>query len=261
MTSQQLYRTRTASEAWLEAFKAVAQAPGQTLYHLAVQIEDAASEVPSIRHIADDVLSSAGLKGDPTIITVRNTIFPKALARSVKSPEELPAAYEEGRKARQKLHKPNAKGRYFERLIAFDRSDGQPFNQLAHTIAKLRGPNAKARFEMELTTEHDSPEGISVYSAERDADKPARMGFPCLSHLAYQREADLVHCLAFYRSQDMAVRAYGNYWGIGQLQEYVAREAALTPGRLTVIAGIATLGVTLEKARGFIARATDVAAA
>jgi hypothetical protein len=223
-----------------------------------VQIEAAYREVSSIRHIADDVLASLNFAEQPTIVTVRNTIFSKSLARSVRSADELPQAFEDGRATRQRLRASNAKGRYFERLIALRRSDGLPFNQLAHTIAKLRGPNARARFEIDLTTEVDSLDGLAVYSSERDAEKPSRMGFPCLSHLAFQRDDNLVHCVAFYRSQDMAVRAYGNYWGIGQLQEYVAHEAGLQPGTLTVIAGVATLGITRVKARTFIAQAAEV---
>lgn len=258
MTNHELYRGETASDAWLQAFSAVAEAPGQCLYHLVVQIEAASREIPSIRHIADDVLASLNFAEQPTIVTVRNTIFPKSLVRSVRSAEGLPQAFEEGREARQRLRKSNAKGRYFERLIALRRSDGLPFNQLAHTIAKLRGPNARARFEIDLATEVDGLEDLAVYSSERDAEKPSRMGFPCLSHLAFQRDGDLVHCVALYRSQDMSVRAYGNYWGIGQLQEYVAREAGLRPGTLTVVAGVATLGIAREKARTFIARAAVV---
>ena len=257
MIAKQIYSGRTVSDAWLQAFTAVAEAPGQRLYHLVVQIDAAHRELPKIRHIADDVLASLKLADEPTIVTVRNTIFPKGLVRSVNSPSDLPRAFEEGREGRKRLRVSNAKGRYFERLIALHRSDGQPFNQLAHTIEKLKGAKARARYEIDLMTEVDVPDGLGVYSSERDADKPSRMGFPCLSHLAFQTEQNRVHCVAFYRSQDLSTRGYGNYWGIGQLQEFVAKEATLTPGTLTVIAGIATLGITRENARQFIERAGE----
>lgn len=250
----------TVSEAWAHAFLAVMHAPEHRLYHLVVQMGAGYREKMPVRNIADAVLSSLGKKDEPTIVTVRNTIFPKTLARSTTSAHELPAAFDAGRKARNKIHSSNVKGRYFERLIALKRSDGQPFNQLAHTIDKLRQRNARARFEIELVSEVEAPEAIAVYSSERDANKPPLMGFPCLSHVAFQRDGDVLHCVAYYRSQDMAQRAYGNYWALGQLQQYVAAQAEMQPGTLTVVSGVAALGIGIKKARPFADQMMEVLA-
>lgn len=250
----------TVSEAWAHAFTAVMNAPHQRLYHLVVQMQAGYREKQPVRTIADAVLASLEKKDEPTIVTVRNTIFPKSLVRSTTSAHELPVAFEAGRLARNKIHTSNVKGRYFERLIALKRSDGQPFNQLAHTIDKLRQRNARARFEIELVSEVAVSEAIAVYSSERDANKPPLMGFPCLSHVAFQRDDDVVHCVAYYRSQDMAQRAYGNYWALGQLQQYVAEQAGLQPGTLTVVSGVATLGIGVTKARAFATKMREVLA-
>jgi len=258
---------QTSSEGWLLAFKALAKAPGQRLYHLAVQMDAAHCEVRPIRAIADAVMVSLRLVDEPTIVTVRNTIFPKSLIARVSSASELPAEYEKGRRSRQKLHTGNSKGRYFERLIALQRSDGQSFNQIAHTIEKLRDVKvARTRYEIDLTSavssgdeaDDDAPEGVGVYNSVRDAGKPPRGGFPCMSHLAFQRDGNLVHAVAFYRSQDISQRAYGNYWGIGQLLQYVASEAGREAGTLTVLSGIATLGTSVRNASEFISRAKEV---
>jgi thymidylate synthase len=257
MIAQNVIRGKNASEAWAEAFTEVASAKGQRLYHLIVQIEVAYQETKALRHVADRVLESLGKPDEPTILTVRNTIFPKTLVRSVRSAHELPAAFNASREYRQRMHRSNAKGRYFERLIALKRNDGKPFNQLAHTIDKLRDKNASARYEIDLISEVEVSEAMGIYCSERDATKPPRAAFPCLSHLALQRDGELVHCVAYYRSQDMAERAYGNYWAIGQLQQYIAAEAGLRTGSLTVVSGIVNLGMSVKGARPFLERIAE----
>jgi hypothetical protein len=47
--------------------------------------------------------------------------------------------------------------------------------------------------------------------------------------------------MAHYRSQLMIERAYGNYLGLGQLLSYIAAQAGLRCGELTVTAGYAVL--------------------
>lgn len=57
------------------------------------------------------------------------------------------------------------------------------------------------------------------------------MGFPCLSHCAFQIDTDgHVHLLATYRSQFLVERGYGNYLGLGRLLAHVARHTGCRSG-------------------------------
>ena len=68
------------------------------------------------------------------------------------------------------------------------------------------------------------------------------LGFPCLSHCSFQLDrSGTLHAMAHYRSQLMVERAYGNYLGLGRLLSYIAAQAGLDTGELTVTAGYARL--------------------
>jgi thymidylate synthase len=68
------------------------------------------------------------------------------------------------------------------------------------------------------------------------------LGFPCLSHCSFQLDrSGTLHAMAHYRSHLMVERAYGNYLGLGRLMAYIASQAGLETGELTVTAGYARL--------------------
>jgi len=242
MIAEKIITGKTTSDAWAAAFDVLADTKGRRLFHFAVRIEHADQEVAAIREIADRFMKDQALERDPTIVTVRNTIFPKTVVRLANGPEDLPRVYKVGQSHRVR-YASNSKGRYFERMILGRRvakDDG--INQIAETVRKLRDrPIGKARYEVDLELSDDDSVAIGVYQAERDITKPVRSAFPCMSHLSFQRDGDLVHILAYYRSQDVATKAYGNYLGIGQLGAYVAQQSSLVLGTVTVVAGIAEL--------------------
>jgi thymidylate synthase len=242
MIADKIVTGKTTSDAWAAAFDVLADAKGRRLFHFAVRIEHADEEVRSVREIADRFMKNQELERDPTIVTVRNTIFPKTLVRLASGPEDLPRVYEVGQPHRRR-YASNSKGRYFERMIlGRGGAKGVGINQIAETVRKLRDrPIGKARYEVDLGLGDDDSVAIGVYQAERDITKPVRSAFPCMSHLSFQRDGDVVHVLAYYRSQDVATKAYGNYLGIGQLGAYVARQSDLVLGTVTVVAGIAEL--------------------
>ncbi len=89
----------------------------------------------------------------------------------------------------------------------------------------------------------DNPE-MQVYAPTPDT---IPMGFPCLSHLSFQRDGQHLHLMAHYRHQYLVERAYGNYLALGLLQGYVAAAADLRVGHLSVNAGLATLEISHDK--------------
>lgn len=78
--------------------------------------------------------------------------------------------------------------------------------------------------------------------------------FPCLSHCSFQFDAaaESVHLVAYYRSHYMFDRAYGNYLALGHLCAWVAQQAGLKPGTLTVMA--AAHGWTARKPNSVVSR-------
>jgi hypothetical protein len=78
-------------------------------------------------------------------------------------------------------------------------------------------------------------------------------GFPCLSHLSFQRDGQHLHLMAHYRHQLLVQRAYGNYLALGLLQGYIATAADLHVGQLSVNAGLATLEINPAKLVHYLA--------
>ncbi|MFI7019931.1 hypothetical protein [Streptomyces sp. NPDC050164] len=86
-----------------------------------------------------------------------------------------------------------------------------------------------------------------VHTAGKDN---SYIGFPCLSHISLQLDRDRrVHAAALYRSHFMFERAYGNYLGLGRLLAYIAQQAELACGSLTVVAGHARLDGPITQLR------------
>lgn len=234
-----IFRAPNLSEAWLNAITHVRdRGPA---FHLGVQIEDMTGEDTGIRRRVDPFLDESDFA---SVSTVRNTIFPKTDARFARGDvatlvKRYRSTYDQTRKFRG-----NRGGTYFGRIVAAKPSrDGATYDQLSDAIAKLREPGVnETRTEIDLA-EIDEIEGsaiVGIYQTESDARK--RMGFPCLSHLAFQRDGDALHAFAYYRNQDLGRKAYGNYLGLAQLAAYIAGHAGLRPSMLTVMAGRAVLG-------------------
>jgi len=210
------------SEAWAAALGAVLDYDDQHVNHLLIRATQPLPEVEKIRAAADKLLADLKLQA---IDTVRNTIFPYETALDVPDPEELTQEYLEMYPALKKLGSP--RGTYFGRVVAYPRADGSTGNQLLTTIEKLTAASAGRRWS--------SIYEINIYNEQKDTQQ--MLSFPCMSHLAFHLDGDRVDCLATYRSHDFVERAYGNYLGLAQLQEYVAGRAGLIPGELAVVVG------------------------
>jgi len=212
----------SVSAAWAAALDVVLRDDDRHVNHLLIRATEPLPEVDEIRAAADALLADLGLQG---VDTVRNTIFPYETALDVPEPDELTAEYLEMYPALRSLGSP--RGTYFGRMIAYPRADGTTSNQLVATVKKLRAANVGPRW----TSIYE----INIYNEQKDAR--LTRSFPCMSHLAFHLDGDRVDCLAIYRSHDLIDKAYGNYLGLAQLQEYVAGQAGFLPGELAVLAG------------------------
>lgn len=213
---------QSISEAWAAGVEAVLDDGDQHVNHLLIRATEPLPQVPEIRAACDALLADLKLQ---SIDTVRNTIFPYETAIDVPDPEELSAEYLEMYSALRRLG--SERGTYFGRVVAYPRVDGTAGNQLVETVTKLRAARSGKRW----TSTYE----INVYNEQKDSN--VTRSFPCLSHLALHLDGERLDCLATYRSHDLIDKAYGNYLGLAQLQEYLAAQAGFVPGELAILAG------------------------
>ncbi len=232
------------TDAWVKYVDLVTPHRPKELFHPAVRAANPVGESDAGRRALEDFLAEWSQQDSRVypVSTVRTTIFPKHYAQRSGSAGELADSYRADYPKIRKSNPANMSGTYFGRIVDAQVSrDGSHYDQLNDTIKKLRGRNGNAtmteidlRFEIDV----DAP-ALGVYETERNHAR--RMGFPCMSHLSFQRDGGMLHVAAFYRNQDIGRKAYGNMLGLGQLCEYIAQQTELSCGHLTLLAGRAYL--------------------
>ena len=91
-------------------------------------------------------------------------------------------------------------------------------------------------------------------------DVKRMMGAPCLNYITVQVELQnsvrYINLLAVYRNHDFRAKAYGNYYGLGKLIEYIASETNSRVGVLTCVSSHAYINVDKDElteiAEGFL---------
>lgn len=203
----------------------------------------------TIREALDDCLST---QNKQSVNTIANTIFPINLwkrvgydrqALYVKYLENFPRIKSLG------CHK-NNRGTYFQRLIAYGgdvqkgkRLDQCNGNQLEHIIDGYL--NSRMRYTMLQA---------SIFDPNRDHTLATRLGFPCLQHLQFipdQKEKTLT-VNAYYATQQILEKAYGNYLGICRLSSFMAHEMKLSLDQVNFFIGLAKLDTVKKRSNEII---------
>lgn len=180
--------------------------------------------------LADPVIAAVNAfldrKGVKPIETVANTIFPAALYRRYGAPtfydrfmtRVLPAAGRDDRWS----------GYYFERMINMTTPDGKVINQLDDIIDRIADPAVKARNKFELM----------IFDPARDASR-SPYGGQCLSHGSFKvrktPNGDCLDLTVLYRNHYYIEKLLGNLIGLGRLMAFVAGEAGIAVGSLTIV--------------------------
>ena len=133
-------------------------------------------------------------------------------------------------------------GTYFKRMIDYETRYGR-VNQLDNIITaiKTRRNSAKAAYTIII----QRPGGETI--------RP--LGGPCLNYIAVQLKAGrprTLGLLAIYRNHDFLRRAYGNYWGLCNLLNFLADETGSTPGPLTCISSHAYIDTKRNKVQSLL---------
>lgn len=216
------------SKAWVRALKAATPKGKKEIVPLVVSItgfDDGGNfiEDDNIRTLTDSHLSSAGLQ---SIETVAGTIFPYSLWNPKASRAQLFDRYSR-MLPKLKKHHLNNQGIYFERMISGG-SEENP-NQLEFLLNQYLSRDAVRRSMLQ----------VGIFNPAKDHSAAAQKGFPCLQHVTFAPSGDELSVNAFYASQFLVERAYGNYVGICRLGQFVAHELGLKLSRVTFFSGIA----------------------
>lgn len=249
-STAKLIQADTVSTAWHDAVKTVRSVADHRVFHLVVTIDQPLAEEAAIRDEVDKLLANRGLQ---TVDTVASTIMPVALAGLCSTHDELVKRYRDRYEVIKRFPK-NSWGTYFGRLVAYPIGHDKrpaPVDQLAPVIKALRGRQAvAAQYETAVATAEDMSGPSEIIDPGVLIHHPTRgrhgRGAPCLSTVAFQRDADRVHAIAHYRSHFLIERAYGNYLGLGWLVRYIAEQSGLRAGQLTVVAGYAQIDGALS---------------
>ncbi|MBC8792136.1 MAG: thymidylate synthase [Tagaea sp. CACIAM 22H2] len=126
--------------------------------------------------------------------------------------------------------KANGRGLYFERLVMYGRGpcDG---NQLEWILSQFNSRSGVRRSMLQATT----------FDPARDHVASAQLGFPCLQQVSFEPTPAGLVTNAFYATQQIFDKAYGNYLGLAQLGAFMAQQMDMPLVRLNVMVGIAKL--------------------
>jgi hypothetical protein len=196
-----------------------------------------------IRTALDELLEAEKLD---SVHTVANTIFPENLWRAAAGDRSLFfSRYIKTLPRYRKLepHK-NGRGLYFERLIAYGRGpkDG---NQLEFILSSYR----KGIVEMKLQA--------TLFDPERDLRPAARIGFPCLQQVSFLPASGGLSVNAFYATQRLVEKAYGNMLGLSRLGRFMASELGLELNEVNCYVGNEKLRISKKRVQHIVDMAAE----
>lgn len=224
------------SMAWGRIVRHICQHAGHEISPLIVSItgfdeNGVVQETKSIRDSLDSFLENHDKQ---TVEKVAFTIFPQRYW--VMADGDRSKLYDYYKKAfprfKKMVPRKNAHGLYFERLMMFSPDAPNEGNQLETILSRYQKHGGKMQ-RMQLQA--------STYDPRRDQSGTAIQGFPCLQHVTFVPSSGCLTVNAFYATQQLFERAYGNYLGLANLGSFMAHEMGLKLERLNVFVGIEKL--------------------
>ncbi|MCA3248722.1 MAG: thymidylate synthase [Azospirillum sp.] len=223
------------SRAWSRIFLRILDGRGTEISPLVVSLsgfdEDGCiAEAPELRDSLDQVLNK---KGKISIESVAHTIFPERLWRIARRDRARLFTLYKGVFPRYVAmnRRANGRGLYFERLMMFGQNAPCEGNQLEWILSQYASRSGV----------RDSMFQASIFDPARDHIANARVVFPCLQHVSFVPTNEGLVINAFYATQYVFEKAYGNYLGLAQLGAFMAHEMQLPLTRLNVTVGVAKL--------------------
>lgn len=188
------------------------------------------AETQAVRQELDQLLRQ---KGNLAVEDVAFTIFPQRIWQIAGGDRARLFQLYQGTYQRYVAmnRRRNGRGLYFERLVMYGRGpcDG---NQLEWILTQYGSrPSGVRRSMLQATT----------FDPGRDHVASARLGFPCLQQVSFEPTSAGLVMNAFYATQQIFDKAYGNYLGLTQLGAFMAHEMNMSLARFNVMVGVAKL--------------------
>lgn len=193
--------------------------------------EDEIAEVPEIREAVDDFLEAQGKRDTENVAW---TIFPQKYWDISNDRAEFFELFIESFQRVQEFNpRNNKRGSYFQRLVDLN-GGGKGPNQIAWMLKEYdEHPKARRTSKFQATT----------FDPARDYTSSGQLEFPCLQQVSFTFEGDGLHLNAFYATQQIARKGYGNYLGLARLGRFMAGEMGLTFEQLNVFVGVAKMDI------------------
>lgn len=225
---------KSVSEVYAKILLHILDHPGNEIAPLVLSIDrfDQGYDIPEdlrVRTALDNLLKSKK-KGD--VEDVAYTIFPQRLWTMARGDRAKLFQFYKMAFPFYRAQNPKANGRglYFERLMMYGRGPCEG-NQLEWMLSQYENRQGVRRSMWQATT----------FDPERDHNATAQLGFPCLQHVSFVPTAAGLVANAFYATQQLFDKAYGNYLGLAQLAAFIAHEMGIPLARLNVNVGVAKL--------------------
>jgi len=188
-----------------------------------------ASEDLALRHALDELLVR---KDRLSVEDVAFTIFPQRVweisrrdrARFFKLYSATFPRY------RAMNRKANGRGLYFERMVMYGRGPCNG-NQLEWILSQYHARPGVRRSMFQATT----------FDPGRDHVARAQLNFPCLQQVSFEPTTAGLVVNAFYATQQVFDKGYGNYLGLARLGAFMSHEMEMRLARLNVMVGVAKL--------------------
>jgi len=219
---------KSCARAWVAAASSIIATEDEG-YNVVIDVENPISHDEIDNDIITSVDQFLRANDENPIVTVANTIFPHSLYLAHGTPDFFAIYLRDF----DLLTETKRWGRYFERMTRHQKADGILYNPLQDMIEKMRR-------QEEAAVRYKSAYELAVYDPLRDGR--TLRGGQCLSFLSFK-----LHPLkgllltALYRNHTYITRCLGNLIGLGRLQAFVAKEAGLPLGSLTVLSTHAEL--------------------
>ncbi len=222
------------SVAWAKILLRIIDNPGTEIAPLVVSLtgfdqDNALGEDLSFRAKVDELLET---KGKSSVENVGFTIFPERYwAIAGGSRKNLFELYEKSFGRMQAMY-PNKNGRglYFQRLMMYGQGPCEG-NQLEWIISQYTGRTGVRRSMLQA----------SIFDPSKDHVASAQLGFPCLQHVSFEPTSAGLVVNAFYATQQIFDKAYGNYLGLTHLGKFMAHELGVDLERVNIFVGVAKL--------------------
>ncbi len=230
---------------WREAVRTVDALPGHEAHNVVMAIENpnaGLGKADTRVELVDEFLGDF----DKSIKTISNTIFPEGLYRRHGAPEFFKRFHENVLPSVRRNQRWS--GYYFERMTHWPGSPGD--NPLWDIVERIRDPSVTARNKFEL----------ALFDPARDLDR-SPYGGQCLSFLSFKLlpgSSKTLSLTAFYRNHYYIEKLLGNLIGLSQLMAFVASEAGVETGPLSVISSHAM--IDLPRANGNQSARSDIVA-